>query len=84
MVGMILSGAPAATKTHTTRTFQSGGSLGGVKKSGTIIIGNWPRIAPGMMVRTQHSVPTVRFMLSHTTRNPFQKRRNGYYSPVLG
>lgn len=76
-----MSGSSATTaraNTIASRTFQSGGSLGGDKKPG--IFGgsiSWPRgnLGNNAFRRAPQSTPTVQFSLLHTTRTPFQRTR---------
>ena len=73
------------------RTGQSGGSIGGVKKAGTVQYGTtW---MSGNMSNFLRRVDrgccnkTPLFLLTRTTRNPLQYNRNGYsvmHSGTLG
>lgn len=72
----------------TNRGLQSGGSVGGVKKSGTVQYGpTWTR---GNMGNYLNRAPqgccnqSLLFALYKTTRNPVQYNRNGYYASHNG
>ncbi len=85
-----MSGSVAVTvraNTIASRTSESGGSLGGNKKSG-IFAGavGWPRgnMPASVFWRAPQTTPTKEFMLANTTNHPVQYKRNGYYrSPMM-
>ena len=76
------NGPSSYAGTIANRTGQSGGSVGGVKKAGTIQYGpTWSRGNMGNYLRRapQGCCDTsVVFAITHTTRHPVQRRRNGY------
>jgi len=85
MVGMVSQfGAGRYATTISSRTIQSGGSVGGNKKPGTVNYGtSWPRGNMGnFLARADRGCcpqkKTIAYALTHTTRNPVQQNRNGY------
>ena len=64
------------------RTIQSGGSVGGSKKPGTVTYGpSWPRGNMGnFLIRAPQGCcsNSIVFAMSNTTKHPVQYRRNGY------
>ena len=92
MVGMVSQfGRGRYVDVITNRGLQSGGSVGGVKKAGTVQYGpTWTR---GNMGNYLSRAPqgccnnSVIFAIRNTTRNPVQQNRNGYavsHSGMLG
>lgn len=84
MVGMQLStGSRSARNADSiaSRTIQSGGSVGGVKKAGIITFGpTWKRGNMGnYIVRAPQTTPSLAKMLLLTTRNPVQGTRYQVY-----
>jgi hypothetical protein len=58
------------------RTEQSGGSIGGDKKAGTVYIGpSWTRSIIGLELRRapKHE-QSIEFLKAYTTRNPVQRK----------
>lgn len=83
MVGMVSQfGRGRYVDVTVNRTIQSGGSVGGVKKSGTVQYGpSWPRGNMGNFLRRAPQGccnQNIFFNLRNTTRNPVQYNRNGY------
>jgi len=80
----LMSGSSAMTtraNTIASRTAQSGGSLGGVKKAG--IFGgsvSWPQGNFGGTAyrRAPQTQPTLAYSLANTTRHPVQRNRASY------
>ena len=71
------------------RTIQSGGSVGGSKKPGTVSYGpSWQRRNMGnFLKRAPQRLPSLAFSLANTTRYPNQLRRGSYavtHSGMLG
>jgi hypothetical protein len=71
------------------RTIQSGGSVGGNKKPGTVTYGpSWQRRNMGNFLRrAPQRLPSLEFSLTNTTRYPTQLRRGSYavtHSGMLG
>lgn len=63
-------GATKYTEMSVNRTAQSGGSLGGNKKAGTVYYGpTWARVMIPLR-RALKSTPSFSFMLYNTTRHP--------------
>lgn len=92
MVGMVSQfGRARYVDVITNRGLQSGGSVGGVKKAGTVQYGpTWSR---GNMGNFLNRAPqgccnnSVAFAIRNTTRRPVQYNRNGYavsHSGMLG
>lgn len=79
---MVHSFGPAAyANTISSRTGESGGSVGGNKKAG--IFGGavgWPRgnLPASVFYRAPQRTPSLAQMALLTTKNPVQRRRNGY------
>ena len=79
---MVYSFGPAAyATTISNRTSESGGSVGGNKKAG--IFGgsvSWPRgnLPASVFYRAPQRPPSLAQMYALSTRNPVQRRRNGY------
>ena len=85
MVGMVSQfGAGRYANTISSRTIQSGGSVGGNKKPGTVTYGaTWSRGNMGnFLSRADRGCcpqkKTIAYALANTTRNPVQQNRNGY------
>ena len=76
------NGPSSYAGTIANRTGQSGGSVGGVKKAGTVQYGpTWTRGNMGNYLRRAPQGccnNSVVFAITHTTRHPVQRRRNGY------
>jgi hypothetical protein len=69
------------------RTIQSGGSIGGVKKPGTVYFGTtWSRGNQGnYLSRATKNTPTLEFSMFNTTRRPVQGTNYQVYrSKTLG
>ena len=71
------------------RGIESGGSVGGNKKPGIVTFGvTWQRGNMGnYLVRAPHSIPSLAFILTNTTRHPWQYARGSYaatHSGTLG
>ena len=68
------------------RGLESGGSVGGNKKAGIVNYGpTWSRGNMGnFLIRAPATTPTLQFMLTHTTRHPWQYRRGSYASTHSG
>jgi hypothetical protein len=80
-----MSGSCSGNTTHsntvTSRTFQSGGSLGGDKKAG--IFGGMVAFPQGNMgghvfYRAPQRIPSIQFDLYNTTRHPITRKRATY------
>jgi len=92
MVGMVSQfGRGRYVDVITNRGIQSGGSVGGVKKAGTVQYGpTWTRGNMGNYLRRAPQGccnNSLAFALYKTTRNPVQQNRNGYsitHSGMLG
>ena len=76
------NGPSSYAGTIANRTGQSGGSVGGVKKAGTVQYGpTWTRGNMGNYLRRAPQGccnNSVVFAITQTTRHPVQRRRNGY------
>jgi hypothetical protein len=88
MVGMVSQFA-RYSNTISSRTIQSGGSVGGVKKPGLVTYGpSWKMGNMGnFLKRAPQKLPSLAFSLANTTRYPTQLRRGSYavtHSGMLG
>lgn len=76
------NGPSSYAGTIANRTGQSGGSVGGVKKAGTVQYGpTWTRGNMGNYLRRAPQGccdNNIFFAITKTTRNPVQRNRNGY------
>jgi hypothetical protein len=76
------NGPSSYAGTIANRTGQSGGSVGGVKKAGTVQYGaTWGRGNMGNYLRRAPQGccdNNIFFAITKTTRNPVQRNRNGY------
>lgn len=68
------NGPSAYANTIASRTAQSGGSVGGVKKAGIVTFGpTWTRANMGNYIkRAPQRIPSLAFLITHTTRAPVQ------------
>jgi hypothetical protein len=71
------NGPSAYANTIASRTGQSGGSVGGVKKAGIVTFGTtWQRGNMGNYIkRAPQKIPSLSYLLTHTTRAPVQGTR---------
>ena len=71
------NGPSAYANTIASRTGQSGGSVGGVKKAGIVTFGTtWQRGNMGNYIkRAPQRTPSLAFMILNTTRAPVQGTR---------
>ena len=76
------NGRSSYASTIANRTGQSGGSVGGVKKAGTVQYGaTWGRGNMGNYLRRAPQGccdNNIFFAITKTTRHPLQRNRNGY------
>ena len=76
------NGPSAYANTIASRTGQSGGSVGGVKKAGIVTFGTtWQRGNMGNYLRrAPQKIPSLAFMILNTTRAPVQGTRYQVYA----
>ena len=86
----LMSGSCSGNTTHsntvTSRTYQSGGSLGGDKKAGIfagMVAFSQGNMGPHVFWRAPNRIPSVQFALANTTRHPITRKR-ATYSVVRG
>jgi hypothetical protein len=76
------NGPSAYANTIASRTGQSGGSVGGIKKAGIVTFGTtWQRGNMGNYIkRAPQTTPSLAFMLLNTTTRPTQGTRYQVYA----